>query len=407
VALGFGIVALILVGGVLAALVGDAGESEAGEATPTGTTAAAASHEAGEEGHTVETGATTGESDSSGDHAAAGGFPDAIEEEFLLAHVPEHMRDTCVRARVPDGAAFLRSVSCRDTTGGHTVVFSRAHSGDALRSYFLHQVEHAEIEFPTPERCAGTTTASHEWVRIGRSGHAERSSKQAEGRVLCYTDAGRALVAWTDTPSKIFASASADASRRGALYTWWQTRAGPGEELAHEEEHELGTYPDAIEEELLLDHVPADVRGKCKRAESPSADVFLRSVECPQEQGSTRTVQYSFAHSGPALRTYFTIVRVTAAGLEVPTAGNCATGTDAARPWTMSGVRRVETVRGGSGALFCWQTGGEATLEWTDVPTLVYARAARPAGARRALYEWWQRHAGPTEGGSEESGHGG
>jgi hypothetical protein len=48
---------------------------------------------------------------------------------------------------------------------------------------------------------------------------------------------------------------------------------------------------------------------------------------------------------------------------------------------------------------------GRAVMEWSDWPLVIYARASRLVGKRKALYTWWSMNGGPgpLEGGMGSS----
>jgi hypothetical protein len=321
-------------------------------------------------------------------------YPDSIDSELLLAHVPESIRMTCGEAKVADADVFLRSVRCATGFGG-SVAYSRAHSGAALRADFLRRVKAAGISFPTKRSCQAGRPAADEWSRNGVQTHVERGDRRAEGRVLCFLDAGRSSIIWTDTPTKILAVASAPV-QFDVLYGWWRTRAGPEKELAMAGPmSKLRRYPDAIEQELLLSHIPASIK-PCSRTEDFDENVFLRAVTCMEHAGGG-SVQYSYAHSGTAL-TGYAENRATAAGIDFPTAESCRTSAFAADTWMRVGAighRETGSPHEGDGRVICFENSGTASIEWTDVPTGIYASASRPSGQRSMLYTWWQEKAGP------------
>jgi hypothetical protein len=293
---------------------------------------------------------------------------------------------------------FLRSVTCVGPDEAD-VTYSRAHSGQALAAYFLQQVASVGSTFPTKgHRCTDMPQAADAWVRAGIQTHDEDARGVPEGRILCYRSSSDATIAWTDTPTKIYAFASAPRMRASALYSWWRTQAGPEKELVmHDAMSAMGTWPDAIEQELLLDHIPKPIRDTCQRSPGDyETQVFLRGVTCTQipDHGS---VEYLYAHSGTALSTYLT-TRISAIGLN-GLSGSCAVQQTAATAWSRVGaIEHRESGRGGAeGRVLCSVDGGRATIEWTDVPTGIYVSASRPAGQRRALYAWWRKAAGPGE----------
>jgi serine/threonine-protein kinase len=335
---------------------------------------------------------------ASGGHDAMTQGHDAITQELLLAHVPESTRDSCETAAVPDIDVFIRSVTCDNGLGG-TVRYSRAHNGNSLRQYFLSRLElFVNLPFPTREHCDMAERASGEWVRDDVVGHHEERSKTAQGRVACYLEGDHASLIWTDTPTKIFASSSAPAADRKELLAWWATDAGPGTGLSHES-HELGPYPDAIERELLVDHIPDEIEN-CERGANPDHQIFLRTVSCDQPDGAGK-VLYSYAHSGQALRQYFA-GRVTGEGYTLADPSNCMAEGTGVGSWTSAGAMKRETTGSAAGQQLCFKREGNAHIEWFDVAQVIYASASRPADHARALYDWWESAAGPVEHGHEE-----
>ena len=328
----------------------------------------------------------------------AGGYPDAIDEELLLAHIPMGIRSNCRRITPIATAVFLRSVKCAQGGRHGFVTYSRAHSGDALRAYFLQQVQNVGLQYPTRSTCRATQPAADEWQREGLTTHVEGPSRRAEGRVLCNQQGSIASIDWTDTPTKIFAQASRPAGQWSSLYAWWRSAAGPEKDIGREESMVpvKGRYPNAIEQELLLNHIPPALRKGCARSNAFDHTVFLAAVSCsPRIAGGT--VEYMYAHNGSAMK-IFSNNEITAAGLNFPTSGKCASGDDAADTWRRrDDIGHIENhfSRQAEGRVLCYLAGGQAIIEWTDSPTGIYARATAPATARRALYNWWKNGAGP------------
>jgi hypothetical protein len=323
-------------------------------------------------------------------------FPDAIENELLLAHVPREIRDRCARSPAAPAGVFLRGVACALPKGQGRVVYKRAHSGDALRVYFRMRVKQAGTTFPTSWSCAGRRPAATEWRREGFQGHVEGRSRRAEGRILCYSRATTAWIVWTDAPTKILAIASGPASGWRRLYASWRQELGPERERAMAGMVTKGPYPDALERELLLDHVPEGIRKTCRRTSDFDRNVFLRAVTCSEGAGATARVTYRYAHSGTAMRAY-SDSRITRAGLELTPTASCAQDATAATTWMRIGDigHRDGATRDTGGRILCFVEGHSAVLEWTDNSTGIYAVAARPLSARRSLYLWWRRGAGP------------
>jgi hypothetical protein len=326
-------------------------------------------------------------------------FPDAIEADLMLSHVPANLRAHCERIAPVAAGVFLRSIQCSQGHAGETVTYSRAHSGDALRAYFIQRARSAGLVFPTKKKhCMDTDKAADAWSRIGLQKHVEGGSGRSQGRVLCYSTSSRATIIWTDTPTKILAEASRNLADRAALYSWWQEDAGPETERAMSPMSSNSAWPDAIEKELLLAHIPPSIRRTCQRdMTSYDLQVFLRGAICNQGAG-TGEVEYLYAHSGSAL-TGFIHDRISAVGLD-GLQGRCAMQTVAASPWSRIGAigHRESSRQGAEGTVVCSEdNGGNETIEWSDTPTVVYVRASMPSSRRRALYRWWQINAGPGE----------
>src|SRR5439155_19006299 len=110
----------------------------------------------------------------SGSAMTASGYPDAIEEDLLLAHTPVGIRSNCRRVPPIATSVFLRSVRCAQGAGRRDVVtYSRAHSGDALRAYFIQQVRSVGLAYPSRWACRGKQPAADEGTREGLSTHVD------------------------------------------------------------------------------------------------------------------------------------------------------------------------------------------------------------------------------------------
>jgi hypothetical protein len=335
--------------------------------------------------------------------------PDAIESELLLAHIPMKMRGSCKPARSPAPSVFLRTVDCAQDATGARATYSRAHASETLREYFRQLVAGKGVTLSTAIGCDKHKTAAGGWAREGLQTHIEGERSGREGNVLCWVTSDTAWIVWTDRPTKILGQASRPVVDRSALYEWWRSAAGPEKERAMSSSmSSLGTYPDAIEQELLLSHVPAAIRKSCKRADVSDELVFLRAITCRQEANGG-PVTYSVAHSGSALKVY-SDNRITAVGLAPPRRNqmfnprqSCAEAEDAANYWSRIGAighreSAGQDAKGGQGAkgrVWCRSGNGTAWVEWTDAPTSLYAIASRDLSDRRGLYRWWRSHAGP------------
>ena len=160
---------------------------------------------------------------------ASGPYPNAIEQELLLHHIPPAIRGTCGRSNAYDHTVFLAAVSCSPRVPGASIEYMYAHNGSAMKIYSNNEITAAGLNFPTSGRCAGGADAADTWTRTDDIGHIEQHfSRQAEGRVLCYLAGGRAILEWTDSTTGIYARATAPTAERRTLYNWWQSKAGPG-----------------------------------------------------------------------------------------------------------------------------------------------------------------------------------
>jgi TIR domain len=329
-----------------------------------------------------------------GGSAMSGAFPDAIESELLLAHIPSTLRASCHRTPSVARQVFLRTVRCAQ--GGGTVLYSRAHSSQALLQAFRQKADAAGVNYPTKSSCKDRVPSAGEWQRAGMQTHLEQRSSHADGRVLCYRTPSASWIVWTDNPTKILGEASRPPKDGAALYSWWRNTAGPETELSMSGGMTAMTaYPDAIERELLLDHIPSTIRKTCRRSNAFEHKTFLRAVECGQGAGDAK-VEYMYAHASTGLKAYSN-VQMTAAGLQLPSGGQCATSSDAANWWYLSdGAHTEGHSHKALGRVLCWRSTDKETIEWTDNSTGIYASASRAPGKRQQLYDWWQMKAGPN-----------
>lgn len=347
--------------------------------------------------------ATSGGGGSGSGMDMDGGGNDAILEQLVLGHIPASIRSSCSKVAALS-TAFQRTVRC--VQGGGTaaaVVYARGHSTDALRAYFDGRAQFVGAASSSGAGCArGRFPAMTPWHRRGQQTHVEGidAGVHSEGRVLCYSAGGRTWIVWTDTPTKLLGQASRPTGQWPALYAWWRTQAGPEKERASMKMDVIGPYPDSIEKEDILDHLPTAIRDHCRRSDPSSYDreAFLRAVDCTDPSG--QRAQYAIAHSGSALRQH-SDHQADNVGLQFDPGrsdGSCAGGSGATGYWQRVndiGHRETSQVRRADGRVLCYTGDGNATIEWTDISTSIYGSASRPAEKRRALYQWWQRQAGP------------
>jgi hypothetical protein len=155
-------------------------------------------------------------------------YPDAIEKDLLLDHIPPAIRKTCHRSNAFEDSVFLRAVECSQGVAGATVKYMYAHSAIALKGYSTNQISAAGLQLRNGRSCAKGLDGADRWFLSDDIVHIERPGKRASGRVLCFAAAGRERIEWTDNPTGIYAIASRPAGQRLGLYTWWENKAGPG-----------------------------------------------------------------------------------------------------------------------------------------------------------------------------------
>ena len=155
-------------------------------------------------------------------------YPDAIENELLLAHIPPAIRKTCDRSNAFDKDVFLRAVECSQGVPEATVKYMYAHTATAMKAYSTNRITAAGLQLGNGNRCDSGSEGADRWFLSNDIVHIERAGKRASGRVLCFAAAERETIEWTDNATGIYAVASRPFSKRRALYAWWRDKAGPG-----------------------------------------------------------------------------------------------------------------------------------------------------------------------------------
>ena len=154
-------------------------------------------------------------------------YPDAIENELLLAHIPPAIRKTCDRSNAFDKDVFLRAVECSQGVPEATVKYMYAHTATAMKAYSTNRITAAGLQLGNGNRCDSGSEGADRWFLSNDIVHIERAGKRASGRVLCFAAAERETIEWTDNATGIYAVASRPFSKRRALYAWWRDKAGP------------------------------------------------------------------------------------------------------------------------------------------------------------------------------------
>jgi serine/threonine protein kinase len=181
-----------------------------------------------------------------GGHGAAGGFPDPVEQEFVLFHIPDQVQPYC--HRVPEGERLLfnrdanRALSCNPEGALEDVRYYLMHDTFALRRFFGHQ---NQTNVLATEAGAPSCGLSQEGNKVHWSSSADDGSHTVtpatgryNGSVLCYQQPdGIWTLEWTDPSTKLYTVATSAAEDPRPLVDLWLNGLGP----AHPE-HTNDTY---------------------------------------------------------------------------------------------------------------------------------------------------------------------
>jgi Protein kinase domain len=152
---------------------------------------------------------------------------------------------------------------------------------------------------------------------------------------------------------------------------------------------------------ILLERIPATIRGRCRPTEPLSPDFDSRML-CTLGMREADRAEYNLAKSGNRMRSYF-LKRAIGEELATPGSpvrpfGQCGRDSKALREWKASqATGHGDRLRPGdqaSGRVLCYRQNGWAGVEWTDSRRDIYS-AAYGRDLRR-LYGWWREKAGPT-----------
>jgi hypothetical protein len=135
------------------------------------------------------------------------------------------------------------------------------------------------------------------------------------------------------------------------------------------------------EEQRLLEHVPGAFRDQCGTTKY-HGDRALAAVDC--SQSDVDQVHYELYGSKAELDAHYAERVESADGDD----GSCEKGEPGRSDYADDGGRVV-------GNAFCYRAQGQAWMEWTSVPTLIYAYAARRDEQIAPLYRWWLDVPGP------------
>jgi serine/threonine protein kinase len=168
-----------------------------------------------------------------GGHGASGGFPDEVEQQFTLFHIPDHIQPYC--HRVPEGERNLfnrdafRALSCVPPGPLEEVRYYLMHDSFALRSFFKQQVELFAPQAGEPD-CGFDQSRKVHWGTDRDDGsHAITSvSQRYNGFVLCYQRPdGIWTMEWTDGGTKIYTVATSAEQDPQPLVDLWTEELGP------------------------------------------------------------------------------------------------------------------------------------------------------------------------------------
>jgi serine/threonine-protein kinase len=192
---------------------------------------------------TTATGGATTAGGAHGGHGAGGIFPDEVERQFVLFHVPDAIKPFC--HRIPEGERVLfnrdafRALTCSPGDPLTDVRYYLMHDGFALRQFSKQQRENFAPQ-AGGENCGINQTAPVRWGTNATDGsHAVVSeAKRYNGQVICYQRPdGVFVLEWSDGPTKIYSVAASEEASPQPLLDLWRQRLGP----AHPE-HEGDVY---------------------------------------------------------------------------------------------------------------------------------------------------------------------
>jgi hypothetical protein len=156
-------------------------------------------------------------------------------DKALLQHVPDEFRGTCRHASTLTDD-FDATLSCRPGGVVDSLTYSHAVSGDLMYDEFLSNVGRAGLPATEPVTLTGLCSAGaipsvNQTIPVGLSGKTEAPERTTRderlGLLLCQRRADRARVDWITTELGVYAIATGDRDRLGALYDWWSSDAGP------------------------------------------------------------------------------------------------------------------------------------------------------------------------------------
>jgi hypothetical protein len=172
-----------------------------------------------------------------GAHGASGGFPDEVEQQFTLFHVPDHIQPYC--HRIPEGERNLfnrdafRALSCSPEGPLEQVRYYLMHDTFALRRFFKHQNQTTNAaQAGGAQSCslgAEGESAVHWSTSADDGSHTiTPDNGRYNGTVLCYQQPdGIWTLEWTDSSTKMYSVATSAEPDPAPLVELWAEGLGP------------------------------------------------------------------------------------------------------------------------------------------------------------------------------------
>jgi hypothetical protein len=160
-------------------------------------------------------------------------------------------------------------------------------------------------------------------------------------------------------------------------------------------------------EDVLNMHIPKDVIGSCDVLDHHEVEGrAYASVVCHPGEPVIE-VQYSTFHDAVALRDQYQH-DLLQAGISSDNTGDCSHTAYGAGQWWSASPERVDQVGevdhklgrpliddATRGRYMCYESDGDAWIEWFDNDTHIYGWASASQDAYHELYDWWSTQAGP------------
>jgi serine/threonine protein kinase len=133
------------------------------------------------------------------------------DERRLLDFIPEAFRADC-GPFAPSPPAALATIAC-NTSSARVIYELFSTMPDTDHAFDQQRL----VVSPPAGDCSSDVTAEGTYSVAGTRA----------GRVLCFLNEGRAVIAWTDDRALVFAQATRDDGADRSLYGWWRNSAGP------------------------------------------------------------------------------------------------------------------------------------------------------------------------------------